>query len=135
MASGNSRNEVSVFPGADHYAAGLAPYTDTDNDVTISSRVVDVPGRNVDVLTHEFGHVLGFDHSDDPRSVMYGQSQSASQSANETIQGWEVAQLRTFWGFDEPPVEVTGEHAVPREPRYLRSRRPIPARPGRFGSA
>ena len=100
VASGNSRNEVSVFPGAEDYVAGRAPYTGNDNDVTISSRVLDVRGRNVDVLTHEFGHVLGLDHSDDPRSRMYGGSKSASQAAAASIQDWEVALLRELWGFD-----------------------------------
>ena len=100
VASGNSRNEVSVFPGVDEHADGWAPYTGNDSDVTISSRALGVPGRNEYVLIHEFGHVLGFDHSDDPRSVMYGQSRITGQSANVTIQDWEVAQLREFWGFD-----------------------------------
>ena len=101
VASGNSRNEISVTPAAeDYYADGRAQLFGNNRDVTISSRVLDVPERNVHVLTHEFGHVLGFDHSDDPRSVMYVQSQNAAQSAAETIQDWEVAQLREFWGFD-----------------------------------
>ena len=89
-----------MFPGADAHADGWAPYTGNDSDVTITSRALGVPGLNVAVLIHEFGHVLGFDHSDDPRSVMYGQSQSAAESVAATIQDWEVAQLREFWGFD-----------------------------------
>ena len=100
VASGNSRNEVSVFPEADDYASGRAPYTRNDRDVTISTSVLDAPGTNVDVLTHEFGHVLGFDHSGDPRSRMYGGSKTASQAAAASIQDWEVALLREIWGFD-----------------------------------
>ena len=100
VGEGNSRNEVSVFPEADDYASGRAPYTSTDRDVTISTSVLDAPGTNVAVLTHEFGHVLGFDHSGDARSVMYGGSKSASQAAAASIPDWEVALLREIWGFD-----------------------------------
>ena len=100
VASGNSRNEVSVVPGEEDYADGRASLTGNERDVTISSRVLNVTGRNVDVLTHEFGHVLGFDHSGDPRSRMYGGSETASQAAAASIQDWEVALLREIWGFD-----------------------------------
>ena len=100
VARNNNRNEVFVDPSADGLHAGYAHYNSTDTDVSISAISLATPDCNMQTLTHEFGHVLGFDHGDEPRSVMYGGPRFTTDCALMTIQDWEVAQLREFWGFD-----------------------------------
>ena len=100
VARNNNRNEVFVDPSADGLHAGFAYTNHTDTDISISARNFATPDCNVRTFTHEFGHVLGFDHSDEPRSVMYGRPRLSTECSLHTIQDWEVAQLREFWGFD-----------------------------------
>ena len=99
VARYNQLNEVfAMAPGQS--AEAIAFVTHDDRDVGITIERLSTPACTLATLIHEFGHVLGFVHSRDWRSVMYGSSRPESECASETIQDWEVAQLREFWGFD-----------------------------------
>ena len=97
----NGRNEVvRDLSGETRY--GGASIGSRSADVLVSQAVLD-DGEDclVNVLTHEFGHVIGFGHATDPRSVMsYPMRIVNGRCDEERIQDWEIAQLRQRWDLE-----------------------------------
>ena len=101
IARDNGRNEVFRGLLGDETAAGRAFLRDTDRDVGISAERFALGICSVSVLTHEFGHVLGFDHARDASSVMFHSTIIAgSNCTSQDSLDREVAQLRELWGLD-----------------------------------
>ena len=102
LARDNGRSEV--FRGLSEGDIGSARTfrRESDRDVGISQKAFDDPAECIiEALVHEFGHVLGFAHSQDARSPMFPYAiVTPSGCSSKNIRDWEIAQLRELWGLD-----------------------------------
>lgn len=79
-------------------AVGLGPrigHQEFDVNIEQSYFVSHNDTQVIHAMAHELGHHLGFDHTHRQSSVM-----SIAAHGADTIQPWEVALLRTWWGLD-----------------------------------
>jgi hypothetical protein len=60
----------------------------------ITTRIAMSPGVTLTIMIHEFGHILGLEHDDDPASVMYPSLQRAPGTIEVADLGYVRTQLR-----------------------------------------
>lgn len=106
---------VQVVDGCDIHdarvALGCAPVlseNDHVNDtVTVQVRAGHTPEATREILKHEFGHTLGYEHDDGPDEVMNG------SFASKVPRGVLDAKARQYpWPSDELDVAVSGDDDV-----------------------
>ncbi|WP_336360681.1 matrixin family metalloprotease [Haladaptatus sp. ZSTT2] len=98
--------------------AGCAPYITDARQVRRPETIQVLSGLSdkstTHVLKHEFGHAMGLDHSDEPRSIMDGQASLTTlpqTNATERPLPWDHAELSVYVDYGVVPE---GERAEAR---------------------